>query len=174
MRKAKTLIRLGRCPGWSESSLGAQSLCWFCHVVAHFPTNSDRSCQNLSFVNGSGKIDYKKQNKTKQKNIFKLGRPAAWVLSINFKRPYMHVLTIGAIKINSCVTCRRCVLLDVHNFTPIFSIQIFCSCSGIAESLLSVAPCSGISSPATAGSGVITIWDIGVALPRPLSQIKQI
>ena len=23
------------CPGWSESSLGAQSLCWFCHVAAH-------------------------------------------------------------------------------------------------------------------------------------------
>ena len=32
-RTAKTLIRLGRCPGWSESSLGAQSFCWFCHVV---------------------------------------------------------------------------------------------------------------------------------------------
>ena len=32
---AKTLIRLGGCPGWSESSLGAQSLCWFCHVAAH-------------------------------------------------------------------------------------------------------------------------------------------
>ena len=29
------LIRLGRCPGWSVSSLGAHSLCWFCHVVAH-------------------------------------------------------------------------------------------------------------------------------------------
>ena len=27
---AKTLI-----PGWSESSLGAHSFCWFCHVVAH-------------------------------------------------------------------------------------------------------------------------------------------
>ena len=26
--------RLIRCPGWSESSLGVQSLCWFCHVVA--------------------------------------------------------------------------------------------------------------------------------------------
>ena len=25
----------GRCPGWSESSLGAHSLCWFCHVAAH-------------------------------------------------------------------------------------------------------------------------------------------
>ena len=33
-RTAKTLIRLGGCPGWSESSLGAQSLCWFCHVAA--------------------------------------------------------------------------------------------------------------------------------------------
>ena len=36
MRTAKTLIRLGGCPCWSESSLGAQSLCWFCHVVAHY------------------------------------------------------------------------------------------------------------------------------------------
>ena len=31
----QTLIRLGGCPGWSESSLGAQSFCWFCHVVAY-------------------------------------------------------------------------------------------------------------------------------------------
>ena len=34
-RTAKTLIRLGGCPGWSESSLGAHSFCWFCHVAAH-------------------------------------------------------------------------------------------------------------------------------------------
>ena len=27
--------KLGWCPGWSESLLGAQSLCWFCHVAAH-------------------------------------------------------------------------------------------------------------------------------------------
>ena len=32
---AKTLIRLGGCPGWSESSLGAESFCWFCHEAAH-------------------------------------------------------------------------------------------------------------------------------------------
>ena len=31
----RKLIRLGGCPGWSESSLGAHSFCWFCHVVAH-------------------------------------------------------------------------------------------------------------------------------------------
>ena len=30
-RTTKTLIRLGRCPGWSESSLGSQLFCWFCH-----------------------------------------------------------------------------------------------------------------------------------------------
>ena len=28
------LIRLGRCPGSSQSSLGAQSFCWFCHAQA--------------------------------------------------------------------------------------------------------------------------------------------
>ena len=31
----RRLIRLGGCPGWSESSLGAHSFCWFCHVTAH-------------------------------------------------------------------------------------------------------------------------------------------
>ena len=34
-RTAKTLIRLGGGPGWSESSLGTHSLCWFCHEAAH-------------------------------------------------------------------------------------------------------------------------------------------
>ena len=35
MRTAKILIRLGGCPGRSESSLGAQPHCWFCHEAAH-------------------------------------------------------------------------------------------------------------------------------------------
>ena len=39
---AKTLIRLGMirlggCPSWSESLLGAHSFCWFSHVVAQLP-----------------------------------------------------------------------------------------------------------------------------------------
>ena len=34
MRTAKTLTRLGGFLGWSESSLGAQSLSWFCHEAA--------------------------------------------------------------------------------------------------------------------------------------------
>ena len=33
-RTAKTLIRLGGCPDWSESSVGPQSFCWFCHETA--------------------------------------------------------------------------------------------------------------------------------------------
>ena len=31
---ANILIRLGGCPGWSASSLSAQSFCLFCHVAA--------------------------------------------------------------------------------------------------------------------------------------------
>ena len=38
-RTAKTLIRLGGCPGWSESSLGTQSFSWFYHEAATKPTN---------------------------------------------------------------------------------------------------------------------------------------
>ena len=33
---AKTLFRLGTCPVWSESLLGAQIICLFCHDVAQF------------------------------------------------------------------------------------------------------------------------------------------
>ena len=35
---ARQRLRLGGCPGWSESSLGAQSFCWFCHEAAHLLT----------------------------------------------------------------------------------------------------------------------------------------
>ena len=30
----RRLIRLGRCPGWSEISLDRMPFCWFCHEVA--------------------------------------------------------------------------------------------------------------------------------------------
>ena len=36
----RRLIRLGGCPGWSESSLGAHSFCWFCHEVAQIQCHS--------------------------------------------------------------------------------------------------------------------------------------
>ena len=41
MQTAKTLIRLCRCPGWSETSLGAHSLCSFCHVAAQLYFSED-------------------------------------------------------------------------------------------------------------------------------------
>ena len=37
----RRLIRVGGCPGWSESSLGAHSFCWFCHVAAHIMFDFD-------------------------------------------------------------------------------------------------------------------------------------
>ena len=49
MRTAKPLIRLGGCPVCSEFSLGAQSLCWFCHVAAHisgFENQTASTCGN--------------------------------------------------------------------------------------------------------------------------------
>ena len=36
----------GRCPGWSESSLGAKSFCWFCHEASHFLYDTNRSNSN--------------------------------------------------------------------------------------------------------------------------------
>ena len=38
-----TLIRLGACPGCSESSLGAQSFCLFCREAAHMTISSDKA-----------------------------------------------------------------------------------------------------------------------------------
>ena len=41
-------MRLGGCPGWSESSLGAQSLCWFCYVAAH--RDGFNSCRGFHLI----------------------------------------------------------------------------------------------------------------------------
>ena len=47
-RTAKTLIRLGGCPGWSESSLDAESFCWFWHEAAHLLKNVSQFLAHLS------------------------------------------------------------------------------------------------------------------------------
>ena len=47
MRAAKTLVRLGGCPGWSESSLDAQPFCWFCHVAAQMLLSGDQKSGNF-------------------------------------------------------------------------------------------------------------------------------
>ena len=49
-RTATTLIRLGGCPGWSESVLGAQPLCWFCHVAAQFCMRQINRAQSLCLI----------------------------------------------------------------------------------------------------------------------------
>ena len=53
MRTAKALIRLGKCPGWSESLLGTQSFCWFCSWGGSFGNTSESSCicQHLKVKN---------------------------------------------------------------------------------------------------------------------------
>ena len=49
----RRLIRLDGCPGWSESSLGAQSLCWFWHVVAHMHAGHSVGLLSLSAASSS-------------------------------------------------------------------------------------------------------------------------
>ena len=44
MRTANTLIRLGGCPGCSESSLGTQPHYWFCPVAAQITPFSFYRC----------------------------------------------------------------------------------------------------------------------------------
>ena len=43
------LIGLGGCPGWFESSMGAQSLCWLCHETAHMWVSHGRLSQRKIF-----------------------------------------------------------------------------------------------------------------------------
>ena len=43
-RRLIRLIRLGRFPGWSVSSLGAHSFSWFCHVAAHILSPVTDNC----------------------------------------------------------------------------------------------------------------------------------
>ena len=44
----RRLIRLGECPGWSESSLGAHSFCWFCSEAAQIIFQLSFTCRVLS------------------------------------------------------------------------------------------------------------------------------
>ena len=54
----RRLIRLGGCPGWSESSLGAHSFCWFCHVSANiYFKNKIRFSEN-KLTKRHGKAEY--------------------------------------------------------------------------------------------------------------------
>ena len=56
------LIRQGGCACWAESSLGAQSFCWFCHEVAHLSSWHSQSVIYLLFI--------KKKKKTSLSWIF--------------------------------------------------------------------------------------------------------
>ena len=57
MRTAKTLIRLGGCPGWSESSLGAQAHCWFCHIAVQLYFTKFQICTDIPITLNSLRID---------------------------------------------------------------------------------------------------------------------
>ena len=73
MRTAKTLIRLGGCPGWSESSLGTQSFCWFCHEGAHFTISAIYleavSKQPITLENTTNSLDRYSKGRSRRSKI---------------------------------------------------------------------------------------------------------
>ena len=69
---AKTLIRLGRCPGWSESLLGAQSLCWFYHVAGQILARLSPVLTVLWF------LPYFHHNQMKVLSLFISGEPSVY------------------------------------------------------------------------------------------------
>ena len=86
---AKTLIRLGGCPGWSESSLGAHSFCWFCHVVAHL------KLEKIRFLN----------SQVLSKHL--PSRRPTWQLSLIVRKPVFRVYDQGRLRLACSVTEAR-------------------------------------------------------------------
>ena len=85
----RRLIRLGGCPGWSESSLGAQPHCWFCHEAAQIRTartsNSWRSILFNVFEKG-----YTAYNTVK---LLKLQTPEKFALmTLKFEQAALNVM----------------------------------------------------------------------------------
>ena len=70
----RRLIRLGGCPGWSESSLGAHSFCWFCHVVAHI----SKQCRPRS---DAAVLSFEDYSTIRKSNQIKSNIYSVWILS---------------------------------------------------------------------------------------------
>ena len=61
MRTAKTLIRLGIRPVSSESSLGAQSFCWFCHGAAQVYFTPNKGTKMSQPLENTNKITFNQE-----------------------------------------------------------------------------------------------------------------
>ena len=90
MQTAKTLTRLGRCPGWSESSLGAHSFCWFCHVAPHIfiitKTAYFKQCHNFGAIFVSPLIFLHWEESYKFLHIF-----CVWEGTVNHTLPFTEL-----------------------------------------------------------------------------------
>ena len=89
MRTAKTLIRLGECPGWSESSLSAQIillvLSWGGSIIIQVNTSGALPFTSLTTDILQTKIEYKKVTSPKP-NLVALGyllRGASQLYNVN-------------------------------------------------------------------------------------------
>ena len=113
MRTAKTLIRLCGYPGWSESSLGAHSFCWFCHVAAQmwcaliYPT---QCCYKTNKVMVLAKI-----HKVSMFDIIKsLTQHRSWKLSLRLT-VFLALYALFCHDTRLCLSLCMCVFKSLFN-----------------------------------------------------------
>ena len=92
-RTAKTLIRLGGCSGWSESSLGAHWFCWCCRVAAHLLNVSILIFYSLETesISNHTHLILMKFTKIKYKHLF-------WKHCMPFRLKNLYLLIIHFLK----------------------------------------------------------------------------
>ena len=79
------LIRLGGCPGWFESLLGASSFCWFCHVAGHMikvPWNYWTILSVFRSILVSKHTPWKTQRNQPELGL----QTTKWCIAINFRK----------------------------------------------------------------------------------------
>ena len=108
MKKAWVLsYPLSECPGWSESSLGAQSFCWFCHEQYHFSFSRDLmgaahtgSGKTLAFLIPTVELLYNlkfmpRNGKDALKTLFLVSN-VTWIWATSWENTFCYMRTTKA------------------------------------------------------------------------------
>ena len=158
MRTAKTLIRLGECPGWSESLLGAHSFCWFCHVAAHLLGLTNK----IGII--SAQCDYQiicQPLKLISKNIFKVRFPETMSL-LNRHGPLTFSWWWHRLKSTMLhQPCKRIQMWVIHACAELqIDIVVPHHCPCVPFSLLLLQSLSVTNTPVSCMIRFVTLWDL--------------
>ena len=97
----RRLIRLGGCPSWSESSLGAHSFCCFCHVVAHLIFNKVGKVEGHRFFS----ILYQVRNNNSVFLYWKINRVIVHILGLVMRK--QDLCDLGQLTLKPASSCSK-------------------------------------------------------------------